>query len=217
MQHDLFAEPASGPERLPLADGAVVLPAYACGVADQLLAAIGTVIAQAPLRRMVTPGGQTMSAQMSNCGALGWVTDRAGYRYQATDPVSGRPWPAMPEAIARLATQAAALAGFADFSPDACLINRYRPGARMGLHQDKDEQDLSQPIVSVSLGLPMVFQFGGLKRSERPRRVPLNHGDVVVWGGPSRLRYHGVLTLKPGTHPVTGDCRYNLTLRRAGH
>lgn len=152
---------------------------------------------------------------MSCCGKLGWVTDSRGYRYQEEDPESGRAWPVMPEAFRELARSAAETAGFDGFDPDACLINRYQPGAKMGLHQDKDEEDFSQPIVSVSLGLPIVFQFGGLKRSERPVRVPLCHGDVVVWGGPARMRYHGVLTLKAGEHPLTGGYRYNLTFRRA--
>lgn len=156
-----------------------------------------------------------MSAAMSACGQVGWVTDQRGYRYQAEDPESGNPWPAMPGVFRRLAAEAAQDAGYPGFEPDACLINRYQRGAKMGLHQDRDERDFSQPIVSVSLGLPMVFQFGGRKRSDRPLKVPLAHGDVVVWGGPSRLNYHGVLTLKTGHHPLTGPYRYNLTFRRA--
>src|SRR5262249_36146035 len=158
------------------------------------------VAAQAPFRHMVTPGGFRMSVAMTNCGALGWVTDQTGYRYDPVDPESGECWPRMPESFLRLARDAAARAGFANFVPDACLINRYRPGARLTLHQDKNERDFGAPIVSVSLGIPAVFLFGGLKRADKTVRVTLRHGDVVVWGGPDRLRYHGVLPLKEGHH-----------------
>lgn len=157
-----------------------------------------------------------MSAAMSNCGELGWVADTRGYRYVSADPLSNKPWPVMPPVFQQLAFAAAAAAGFADFHPEACLINRYEPGARMSLHQDKDEQDFSQPIVSVSLGLPMTFLFGGLKRKDKPQRIELQHGDVVVWGGEDRLRYHGVAALKEGEHPLLGRCRINLTFRKAG-
>ncbi|MCK6388984.1 MAG: alpha-ketoglutarate-dependent dioxygenase AlkB, partial [Zoogloea sp.] len=132
------------------------------------------------------------------------------------DPDSGQPWPAMPAVLQALATDSAARAGFANFVPDACLINRYAPGARMALHQDRDEADFSQPIVSLSLGLPAIFLFGGLERSDKPARLPLAHGDVLVWGGPARLRFHGVLPVKDGAHPATGACRLNLTFRKAG-
>jgi len=176
---------------------------------------IGKIVAAAPFRHMLTPGGFRMSVAMSNCGTAGWVTDQSGYRYQPNDPESGQPWPPMPAIFSRLAETAAAAAGFSGFAPDACLINRYQPGARMSLHQDKDERDLTQPIVSVSLGLPAVFQFGGLQRSVTATRVTLTHGDVVVWGGPDRLRYHGVLALKAGEHPEIGACRLNLTFRKA--
>jgi len=156
-----------------------------------------------------------MSIAMTNCGTAGWVTDRTGYRYDGRDPESGRPWPPMPEAFANVAAQAAARAGFDGFAPDACLINRYEPGARLSLHQDKNERDFKAPIVSVSLGLPAVFLFGGSRRADTPRRVPVAHGDVVVWGGPARLRYHGVMPLKEGQHPLMGECRVNLTFRKA--
>ncbi|MDX1754580.1 MAG: DNA oxidative demethylase AlkB [Marinobacter sp.] len=215
MTPDLFDQNSAVAAVLALADGAVVLRRFALGRAEALVRHIETVQSQAAFRQMKTPGGYTMSAAMTNCGRLGWVTDRTGYRYQSTDPQSGEPWPAMPALFSRLAGDAACAAGFDEFAPDACLINRYRPGARMSLHQDKNERDFGQPIVSVSLGLPVVFQFGGLRRNDRPQRVLLEHGDVVVWGGPSRLRYHGVLALKPGQHPLTGECRFNLTLRRA--
>ena len=156
-----------------------------------------------------------MSVAMTNCGAAGWVTDRTGYRYDRHDPESGRRWPTMPDVFADLAAQAAARAGFDGFAPDACLVNHYEPGTRLSLHQDKDERDFEAPIVSVSLGLPAVFLFGGLHRAETPRRVPLAHGDVVVWGGPARLRYHGVLPLETGHHPLMGARRINLTFRKA--
>lgn len=198
-----------------LGPGSLILRGFALARAEALVAEIDQIIARAPWRQMQTPGGFRMSVAMSNCGALGWVSDRAGYRYLAQDPETGQPWPAMPPLFGQLARAAAAAAGYADFLPDACLINRYDPGARMSLHQDKDERDLTQPIVSVSLGLPAVFQFGGLQRVDRSNRVILTHGDVVVWGGPDRLRYHGVLALKDGQHPLLGACRLNLTFRQA--
>lgn len=199
-----------------LAPGALLLRGFALDGEAPLLAALRAVLAAAPLRRLSTPGGRRLSVASSNCGALGWISDAAGYRYSRCDPCSARPWPALPEPFAELAAQAAARAGFAGFCADACLINRYRPGARMGLHQDRDERDLSQPIVSISLGLPATFLFGGLQRGERAQRVTLRHGDVLVWGGPARLRYHGVLPLAAGEHPRLGAQRFNLTLRRAG-
>jgi len=199
----------------PLAPGAVVLRGFARADESALLAELQGVIEQAPFRHMVTPGGFRMSAAMTNSGALGWVSDKSGYRYDAVDPEHGARWPRMPDAFVWLATSAAARAGFARFVPDACLINRYEPGARLSLHQDKDEQDFDAPIVSVSLGLPAVFLFGGSKRSDKPNRVQLTHGDVVVWGGPARLRYHGVAPLKAGHHPLLGGHRINLTLRKA--
>jgi alkylated DNA repair protein (DNA oxidative demethylase) len=209
---DLFEQT---PRDLALSEGAVLLGGFALSVEAPLLAALDAVLAEAPVRHMVTPGGFTMSVAMTNCGAAGWVTDRRGYRYDASDPESGRPWPAMPAAFANLARRAAAAASFGDFAPDACLINRYQPGARLTLHQDKNERDFGAPIVSVSLGLPAVFLWGGLSRSDRARRVRLTHGDVVVWGGPARLVYHGVDTMQDGEHALTGAARYNLTFRRA--
>ena len=157
-----------------------------------------------------------MSVAMTNCGKLGWVTDRTGYRYQGCDPESGRLWPEIPDIFHDLARRAAEQAGYPGFEPDACLVNRYAPGARMSLHQDRNEHDFAHPIVSVSVGLPATFLFGGMLRSDRALRVPLAHGDVVVWGGPARLRYHGVLPLKHGVHPLAGSYRFNLTLRKAG-
>jgi alkylated DNA repair protein (DNA oxidative demethylase) len=214
---ELFPEstgPAARDE--PLGEGAMVLRGFALAEQAQLLQAIETIVAQAPFRHLVTPGGLRMSVAMTNAGPLGWVSDRRGYRYDAVDPDSGKPWPAMPDVFLELAGAAAAQAGFAGFMPDACLINRYALETRLSLHQDRDERDFGQPIVSVSLGIPAVFLFGGLQRSDRPDRVPLAHGDVVVWGGPARLRYHGVLPLKPGRHEALGAYRINLTFRHAG-
>lgn len=210
---DLFADEAPWSE--PLAPGAVVLRRLAREQSDALLAAIAQVAAVSPFRHMVTPGGYTMSVAMTNCGPLGWSTDSCGYCYAAIDPLTGRPWPAIPDVFLTLAQTAADQAGYPEFSPDACLINRYQPGAKLSLHQDKDEARLDAPIVSVSLGLPATFQFGGLKRSDPLQRVWLEHGDVVVWGGASRLFYHAILPLKPGSHPQVGAWRYNLTFRRA--
>jgi DNA oxidative demethylase len=204
-----------GPSREAMADGAVLLRGFAKPIEHDLVAALQAITAQAPFRHMFTPGGHQMSVAMTNCGNAGWVTDRNGYRYDGVDPVSGQPWPAMPHVFFELAERAAAVAGFAKFSPDACLINRYEPGARMSLHQDKDEQDFGEPIVSVSLGIPAIFLFGGLNRSDKPRRFRLAHGDIVVWGGPSRLFFHGVAPLADGEHALTGRQRINLTFRKA--
>jgi alkylated DNA repair protein (DNA oxidative demethylase) len=208
---DLF-----GNARETLTEGAVLLPGFALADEAKLIGQCLDIAATTPFRNMVTPGGFRMSVAMTNCGALGWVTDRRGYRYAPDDPETGKPWPPMPPRFLNLARSAADAAGFRDFTPDACLINRYAPGARMSLHQDKDELDRTQPIVSVSLGLPAVFQFGGQARSDRPVRIPLQSGDVVVWGGPARLAFHGVAPLAAGTHPILGAARINLTFRKAG-
>ena len=199
-----------------LAQGAVVLRGFALPEEQAILAELESVVAAAPFRHMVTPGGFRMSVAMTNCGELGWYSDRSGYRYEPLDPMSGRPWPTISEVFQRLAAGAAERAGFPGFAPDACLINRYEPGAKLTLHQDRDERDYAHPIVSVSLGLPAVFQFGGLRRADKLVRVGLAHGDVVVWGGPSRLHHHGVMPLKEGVHPLVGGYRINLTFRRAG-
>lgn len=208
-------ESLAATSREELAPGAVLLRGFATVDCDVLLDAVRGVAAKAPFRCMETPGGHRMSVAMTNCGTSGWVADRRGYRYDANDPETGRPWPQMPPLFALLAARAAAAAGYHDFVPDACLVNRYEPGARMSLHQDRDERDFTQPIVSVSLGLPIVFQFGGLRRADPTQRVPLEHGDVVVWGRPSRRCFHGVLTLRAGVHERVGPFRFNLTLRRA--
>jgi alkylated DNA repair protein (DNA oxidative demethylase) len=181
-----------------------------------LLTALQEISARSPFRCMTTPGGYRMSVAMTNCGERGWITDETGYRYGTLDPATATIWPPMPPLFRELAAAAAAAAGFSGFAPDACLISRYEPGARLSLHQDKDELDLESPIVSISLGLPVTFLLGGHHRSERPLRVPLVHGDVVVWGGPARLRYHGVMPLADGCHPLLGALRVNLSLRRAG-
>ncbi|KEA62526.1 Alkylated DNA repair protein AlkB [Marinobacterium lacunae] len=212
MMDDLFVDP----DPVPVAQAAWLLRGYLRESAPQIIESVRGVLRQSPLRTMQVPGGKWMSVKTSSCGALGWVSDALGYRYADTDPLTGQPWPAMPTALQVLARDAAAEVGFGAFEPDACLINCYQPGAKMGLHQDRDEKDLSAPIVSVSLGLPAVFMFGGSKRSDAVKRFPLEHGDVLVWGGVSRMVYHGVAPLKAGHHPLLGEWRVNLTFRRAG-
>lgn len=212
LANDLF-DP-SGAERA-AGWGLTYLAGFALPFEHELLAAINEVVAAAPFRNMLTPGGQRMSVAMTNCGEVGWVTDRKGYRYDRLDPRTGRPWPSLPACIRQLAQRAAAKAGFGSFRPDACLVNRYEPGARMSLHQDRDERDFSAPIVSISLGLGATFLFGGSKRSDRPHRLPLAHGDVLVWGGANRLAYHGVAPVADASHPAVGRMRLNLTLRKA--
>ena len=212
MMGGLFdAEPVD----IPIDEGAVVLGGFAREAGAALVEALQGVAAMAPFRHMLTPGGRRMSVAMTSCGDVGWVSDAGGYRYVDRDPLTGERWPAMPDVFADLARGASRRGGFVDFAPDACLINRYEPGTRLSLHQDKDERDYDAPIVSVSLGLPAVFLFGGHHRSDPTRRIPLTHGDVVVWGGPSRLRYHGILPLADGSHPLTGRYRFNLTFRKA--
>ena len=216
MATDLFESvPDVRPSREAMAEGAVLLRGFAGPAEAALIAALRDIVAQAPFRHMLTPGGHQMSVAMTNCGEAGWVTDRTGYRYDTSDPVSGKSWPAMPPSFRELAGRAADHAGFEGFSPDACLINRYLPGARMSLHQDKDEDDFGAPIVSVSLGLPAIFLFGGLKRSDKARRFRLEHGDIAVWGGPARLAFHGVAPLADGEHALMGRQRINLTFRKA--
>ena len=207
MNSDLF-----GPPELP---GLGYLPGFALADEAALVAAVEAVAVASPFRVMATPGGAKMSAAISNCGMAGWVSDRRGYRYERCDPLTGKPWPEMPEVLAKLAKQAAAACGFAEFAPDVCLMNRYAPGAKMGLHQDRDERDFAAPIVSVSLGLPAVFLWGGATRTGKTARLALQSGDVVVWGGPARLFFHGIAPIKPGRHPRLGAARLNLTFRRA--
>lgn len=216
MTADLFESAVDVlPSREAMAEGALLLRGFARPVEVGVLAALHGIEAEAPFRRMYTPGGHQMSVAMTNCGEMGWVTDRRGYRYDGADPETAKPWPAMPALFRELAERAAREAGFSGFAPDACLINRYEPGARMSLHQDRDEKDFSSPIVSVSLGLPAIFLFGGMKRTDKPQRYRLEHGDVVVWGGLSRLFFHGVAPLADGEHAVVGRKRINLTFRRA--
>jgi alkylated DNA repair protein (DNA oxidative demethylase) len=213
---DLFdGLPDLRPSREAIAEGAVLLRGFARPFEDELITTLREIVAQAPFRHMLTPGGHQMSVAMTNCGDAGWVTDRSGYRYDSADPQSGKPWPPMPSSFLALAKQAALEAGFDNFASDACLINRYQPGARMSLHQDRDEGDFGAPIVSVSLGLPATFLFGGLKRSDKTQRYRLEHGDIAVWGGPARLAFHGVAPLADGEHAVLGRQRINLTFRKA--
>jgi alkylated DNA repair protein (DNA oxidative demethylase) len=206
-------EPTRAVERL--SEAAMILRGLAIDMATPLVAAVDRISAAAPFRKMITPGGFRMSVGMTNCGRAGWVTDRKGYRYEPVDPITGAPWPPMPRSFRRLAASSAATAGYPGFEPDACLINLYEPGTRLSLHRDENERDLTAPIVSVSLGLPAVFLFGGNRRSERPRRILLESGDIVVWGGPDRLVYHGVAPLAEGEDPLIGNRRINLTLRKA--
>ncbi|HWU33978.1 MAG TPA: DNA oxidative demethylase AlkB [Methylovorus sp.] len=212
MSRDLFA--SDTPQAL--AAATFLLSGFALPGQDRLWRDIQEILQTSPMRHMQTPGGFTMSVAMSNCGQLGWITDRKGYRYSTIDPLTNQPWPAMPPSMQQLATKAAAVCGFAGFLPDACLINRYAPGTRMSLHQDKNEQDYSAPIVSVSLGVSAIFQLGGMQRSDKTSRIALQHGDVLVWGGEDRLRFHGVLPIKPQQHPLSGPDRINLTFRKAG-
>ncbi|PHV39141.1 DNA oxidative demethylase AlkB [Janthinobacterium sp. BJB304] len=219
MNLSLFADeddvPAGPVPLVPGSSASVLLRRFALPYLPELLPALDAIVLSAPLRHMATPGGLRMSVAMSNCGPLGWVTDGRGYRYARLDPASGLPWPPMPPVFLRLAQQAALAAGYPGFTPDACLVNRYAPGARMTLHQDRDECDFNAPIVSVSLGLPATFLFGGAERSDKAARIALLHGDVVVWGGADRLRFHGVAPLKEGEHAVLGAQRINLTFRKA--
>jgi alkylated DNA repair protein (DNA oxidative demethylase) len=212
---DLFADaPDLRPPREIIAEGAMLLRGFARPIESALIAALRDIVTQAPFRHMMTPGGHRMSVAMTNCGGKGWVTDTSGYRYDAMDPETGKPWPAMPACFRDLARRAAAQAGFDGFAPEACLVNRYVPGAKMSLHQDKDELDLRAPIVSASLGLPATFLFGGLSRSDKPRRFRLEHGDIAVWGGLARLAFHGVAPLAEGDHALLGRQRVNLTFRK---
>lgn len=212
---EIFEAPVHAPYQR-LGPAAMVLRGFALPYVQDVLPAIAAIDAMSPFRHMVTPGGFTMSVALTNCGALGWTTDRRGYRYTALDPETGAPWPPMPDAFAHLASHAAAAAGFNGFEPDACLVNRYAPGARLSLHQDRNERDYDAPIVSVSLGMPATFLFGGHARADPTIKVPLLHGDVVVWGGADRLRYHGVMPLKDEPHALLGSQRINFTFRKAG-
>lgn len=215
MTADLFDDlPDPNPQRVSLADGAMLLRGFAKEADSALIAAVHEVISQAPLRHLITPGGYRMSVSMTCCGCLGWVSDRSGYRYDPIDPASGQIWPSIPAALMEVATQAASHAGFENFAPDACLINCYEPGARLSLHQDRHERDAVAPIVSISLGLPAVFLFGGMHRSDRPQRYRLVHGDVAVWGGPARFAFHGIAPLADGHHPMLGRKRINVTFRK---
>lgn len=215
MNLELFDDPAPGTVEA-LGPQASVLRGFARDAGDELLRALAGVVEAAPFRQMVTPGGFTMSVALTNCGTFGWTSDARGYRYAKQDPLSGQPWPPLPGAFLRIARLAAQAASFEGFTPDACLVNRYVPGARLSLHQDRNERDFGAPIVSVSLGMAATFLFGGLARTDRTTKVPLHHGDVVVWGGADRLRFHGVLPLKDQAHPVLGSQRINLTFRKAG-
>lgn len=204
------------PQKLEIIKDVYLLSGFVAPFEAQILTDLNAIILAAPLRQMMTPSGFSMSVTTTSCGQLGWVSDKKGYRYSQVDPVSNQLWPAMPDSFRQLAQHAAVTAGFASFDPDACLINCYQPSTKMGLHQDKDEQDFTQPIVSVSLGVPAIFQMGGFARTDKALKLPLYHGDVLVWGGESRLRFHGVLPIKAENHPAFGERRINLTFRKAG-
>ncbi|GGY85271.1 alpha-ketoglutarate-dependent dioxygenase AlkB [Cellvibrio zantedeschiae] len=214
MNFDLFSgEPQQ--QRQEILPGAFLLRGFALPFENELLQDIQGVIAEAPPRNMVTPGGLPMSVATTSCGDAGWVSDAYGYRYSKRDALSRKNWPAMPCSFFDLARNAATTAGYKNFSPDSALINIYKVGAKMSLHQDKNERDFSQPIVSVSLGLPATFLLGGLRREDKTIRVQLVHGDVVVWGGAARLFFHSILPIKVGVHPLLGKQRINLTFRKA--
>lgn len=210
---DLFSDQNLNTDTV-LATGAHLLAGFAYPETEQLLTDIQQLLKRSPLRFLTTPGGQTMSVAMSNCGPWGWHSDRQGYRYVQLDPQTQQPWPDMPKSFYLLASRAAAKAGFTRYRPDACLINRYAVGSRLSLHQDRDEQDSRAPIVSVSLGLPAIFLFGGKQREQACTKNFLQSGDVVVWGGDSRLNFHGIQPLADGYHPLTGNYRFNLTFRK---
>lgn len=198
----------------PLEEGAVLLRGFASTEAPALVEQVALLAQTSPFRHMITPGGYTMSVAMTNCGRTGWVSGRDGYRYDSVDSVTGAAWPALPKSFLDLAARAAGEAGFAGYDPDACLINRYVAGAKLSLHRDRDEEDAWAPIVSVSLGLPAVFLWGGKRRSDPLRRLRLESGDIAVWGGPARFIYHGVAPIQAGQHPLTGATRINLTFRK---
>ncbi|KTC41331.1 alpha-ketoglutarate-dependent dioxygenase [Pseudomonas sp. ABAC61] len=215
MTQDLFSDDIPG-QREQIGTQAYVLRGFALPHVPKLIEAIGGLQQHSPFRHMITPGGFTMSVALTNCGALGWTTDRRGYRYTPIDPLNGQPWPQMPAVFAQLAREAAAAADFESFEPDACLVNRYLPGSKLSLHQDRNECDFDAPIVSVSLGVNAIFLFGGLDRTDKTAKIPLAHGDVVVWGGVDRMRYHGVMPIKDAVHPLLGNLRINFTFRMVG-
>jgi len=210
---DLFSDELD--KQVKLAEGAVWLRGFALPEADALWALVSAHLATHPPQQMMTPMGYPMSVKTTSLGDYGWVGNATGYGYARLNPVTNQPWPPIPTLLLSLAQRAANAAGYADYCPDTCLINLYQTGAKMGLHQDKDELDFTQPIVSVSLGVPATFLFGGAKRTDKTAKIPLTHGDVVVWGGASRRYFHGVNAVKLGQHPLLGALRCNLTFRKA--
>lgn len=210
---DLFDDQL--PKKTRIAEGAYWLRGHALPAADLLWAELRKHFATYPPQQMFTPMGYKMSVRSTSMGDAAWVGTKKGYGYASIDTAINQALPPLPSTFLSLANHAATEAGYNDFTPDSCLINCYDIGSKMGLHQDKDERDFNQPIVSVSLGIPATFLFGGAKRSDKPTQIPLTHGDVVVWGGASRLFYHGVQTIKPNKHPLLGELRCNLTFRKA--
>ncbi|THJ30850.1 DNA oxidative demethylase AlkB [Lampropedia aestuarii] len=211
---DLFAD-SPEEQRVALGPQAVVLRQKASPLAAELVARIEDVLQHSPLYQMATPGGKPLSVRTTSCGTHGWSSDPTGYSYVRHHPLTDQAWPEIPAAWSALATEAAQEAGFAQFAPDTCLINQYGLDSKMALHQDRSEQDLRQPVVSISLGMSALFLWGGMQRSDKPAHVLLHHGDMVVWGGVDRLRFHGIKHLTGAPHPQLGAMRYNLTLRRA--
>lgn len=204
---DLFSK------RIDIVPGMVLLRGFANS--PILIESLSQVLAHSPLRQMETSRGFKMSVHTSNCGEAGWISDRRGYRYVKQDPLNGKPWPDLPIAFKSVAQDAAIEAGFSAYEPDVCLINRYRPGNQMGAHQDKDEQDFTQPIVSVSLGIDARFFVIGPEKRGSSTAVDLTDGDVLVFGGPARKFFHGVRKLRESIHPALGAVRWNLTFRKA--
>ena len=214
MTADFFSDQMES--QVMLAKGAYWLRGFALPQADTICAMLIEHLKNYPPQQMMTPMGYSMSVRTTSFGEFGWVSSKQGYGYAVKNSFTNESWPPIPESFFDLAQRAANQAGYVNFKPDTCLINVYEIGDKMGLHQDKDEADFSKPIVSVSLGLPVIFQFGGLTRTAKTLKVPLSHGDVVVWGADSRLCFHGVLPLKAGTHGTLGQRRINLTFRKAG-
>jgi len=207
---NLFSQLVAEPTHEEIFPGAVLMRSLALPQDNEFFTAAEAIIAARPLHHTTTPSGLPMGVMVTDCG-----DSRAfANRWDTANPERMRLWPPMPPLLRDFAIRCAVRSGFPQFRPDACHINRYQAGTKLGLHQDRHECDWTQPIVSLSFGLECIFLLGGLQRTDKPRRILLEHGDVIVWGGPSRMRFHGVQPLKPGHHPLTGPYRYNLTFRK---
>jgi len=207
---NLFSQLAAEPTHEEIFPGATLMRGLAQAQDGEFLEAMQGVLSAAPLHHATTPTGLPMGVMVSDCG----TPEAFRRRWDPANPAVRQMWPPMPRALLDFSLRCAVRAGFPLFRPDTCHVNRYQAGTKLGLHQDRHECDMSQPIVSVSFGLECVFLLGGLERTDSPKRILLEHGDVIVWGGPSRMRFHGVQPLKPGHHPLTGPYRYNLTFRK---